>query len=207
MCIILFLSNSHSYGLPFTSLFYSQSLIFQSTSCKTNTYIHKGQDRSWNPSTNWFEHRAIRYPSLIFTFSYIILSWSIVWQREHMTPYLCSSILPAIVMCTVSQFTKSVKNRFYKMSATNFVNRMPIETEQNLRLSSSSIFLNQSFFSQNCVNFYLLPIHHFSFYQKLIHFSSERKIFYPLLFLSFLLSHTGWWSMSTLFLLFATVFY
>lgn len=128
MRIILFLSNS-SYGLPFTSLFYSQSLIFQSTSCKTNTYIHKGQDRSWNPSTNWFEHRAIRYPSLIFTFSYIILSWSIVWQREHMTPYLCSSILPAIVMCTVSQFTKSLKNRFCKMSATNFVNRMPIETK------------------------------------------------------------------------------
>lgn len=38
MCIILFLSNSSFYGLPFTSLLYSQSLIFQSFSCKIDLH-------------------------------------------------------------------------------------------------------------------------------------------------------------------------
>lgn len=206
MRIILFLSNSHSYGLPFTSLFYSQSLIFQSTSCKTNTYIKVRIDREIrrqiDSNTEPYVIPVLFLRFLTSSFPGALYDRESIWLRISVLQY-CQ----LIVMCTVSQFTKSVKNRFCKMSATNFVNRMPIETEQNLRLSSSSIFLNQSFFSQNCVNFYLLPIHHFSFYQKLIHFSSERKIFYPLLFLSFLLSHTGWWSMSTLFLLFATVFY
>lgn len=47
MRIILFLSNSHSYGLPFTSLLYSRSLILQSPLCKTNTWS-EGHDRPWN---------------------------------------------------------------------------------------------------------------------------------------------------------------
>lgn len=68
-----------------------------------------------------------------------------VTERACDHVHLCPSMLSAIVQeRTVSQIIKSIQNRFCKVSATNFVNRVPTETEQNLR---SSPFSQSLFFS------------------------------------------------------------